>query len=87
MHSKSSLISYGIWVLDKVVANPLLNEIRLGDSKDVKESRLYKLSQSPEIGYFKEILMFGSDQDTFASIETSLIKATARMKKLKKYDS
>lgn len=85
MHSKSKLLSLGIWMYDKVATNPVLTQIRLGDSKDIRETKIYELSEKEEIGFFKNIVILGSEQDTFASIETSLIKESDRMKRLKKW--
>lgn len=85
MHSSSSLVSLGIKIYDRMVDDKLLHQLKLSDAKNTKDTRIYKLSKAPQIGYFKQVLIFGSDQDTFASIETSLIKESSRMKKRRKY--
>lgn len=87
MHSKSRLLSLGIWIYDKTVTNPVLKQLRLGDSKDARETTIYNLSSHESMGWFKDIVIWGSEQDSFASIETSLIQETQRMSKRKKYDA
>ena len=57
MHSKSRLLSLGIWIYDKTSTNPVLKQLRLGDSLDPRETTIYQLSQHESIGWFKDIVI------------------------------
>lgn len=37
VHSKSKILSLGIWALSKVGSNPTIAEIRLSDNKNIEE--------------------------------------------------
>jgi hypothetical protein len=87
MHSKSRLLSLGIWIYDHTITNPVLQQLRLGDYKDPRETIIYELSWDASIGWFKDIVLWGSEQDSFASVETSLIQESTRMSGLKKYNA
>ena len=44
IHSKSNLLSIGIWAMSKVFKDPTVSEMRLSDATDINDWALYKLS-------------------------------------------
>ena len=87
MHSKSRLVSIGMWAISRMSKNPTLSELRLTDNtKDIKSCTIYKLSSKPGLDWFKTVLIVGSLQDNYAPIETSMIKLSENMEKHYLYD-
>jgi hypothetical protein len=46
----------------------------MSDNSNLKETFLYKLSQSTELSLFKNIVLFGSDQDTYSPFDSGTIQ-------------
>ena len=51
----------------------------MSDDSDIKETALYKLSQTEELQYFKTVLMIGSFQDSYSPVESSLMQMSKRL--------
>ncbi|CAI2384066.1 unnamed protein product [Moneuplotes crassus] len=78
VHSKSKILSVGIWALSKVGSAPTIPEIRLSDSSEIEECALYRLSQYKGLDWFKYVILSGSFQDLYAPIESALLQISAR---------
>jgi len=85
-YSQSKLFSMGIWAFSKISASPIIKELRMNDSQDIKSTALYKLSETSGLEYFTNVLMVGSYQDGYSSLESSLMQTSWRMKTDKNYE-
>ena len=79
LNSDNKFFSFGIWAIATITANPILKELRMSDDSDIKETALYKLSQTEELQYFKTVLMIGSFQDSYSPVESSLMQMSKRL--------
>ena len=87
IYSESKLFSMGIWAFSKVSSSPIVQQLRLGDSDNYKETALYKLSEKEGLNWFENILLWGSYQDNYSPLESSLMQYSNRLKQTKNYES
>lgn len=78
LHSKSRILSIGMWAVSRVTKNPTVAEMRLSDSNNITETTLYKLSEKPGLEWFKYVLLIGSHQDSYAPLESALVQISER---------
>ena len=64
VHSKSRLLSVGMWFYDKMSKDQLLTQIRLADEKLIQNTFIYQLSEDKSISWFDNIYFVGSTQDS-----------------------
>ncbi|CAI2384977.1 unnamed protein product [Moneuplotes crassus] len=81
VHTSSSLLSTGMWFAEKFSKNPIISQIRLSDTKLIKDCFLYKLSGDINISCFSKIIFIGSFQDTYAPLESALVQYSSRLEK------
>lgn len=74
-----------MWFVDKFSSNSMLTQIRLSDSKNIKSSFIYELSDDDSIGFFDNIYFIGSTLDTYAPLESALVHDSERIKSLPIY--
>jgi surfactin synthase thioesterase subunit len=74
LYSSSSLIDAGMWILKKLKNSESLLQLTMSDNADLKETFVYKLSQAQELSLFKNIVFFGSDQDTYCPFDSATIQ-------------
>lgn len=79
IYSESKLFSMGIWAFSKITSSPIIQQLRLGDAKDLYETALYKLSKKEGLAWFDSILLCGSYQDNYSPLESSLIQYSERL--------
>lgn len=83
LYSSSSLIDAGMWLLKKFKKGEALEQLTMSDNSDLKQTFIYKLSMQPEIGLFKNIVLFGSDQDTYCPHDSATIQISDEIRKEK----
>lgn len=80
LYSESKLIDAGMWLLKQLKKSESLKQLTMSDDPDLKQTFLYKLSGLQEIGSFKNVVLFGSDQDTYCPYDSATIQVTDKMK-------
>lgn len=65
LYPTSSLVSTGLWFMQKWKKSDSLLQLSLHDHPDPRQTFLYKLSQSEGLQYFKNILLVSSVQDHY----------------------
>ncbi|EFC37854.1 predicted protein [Naegleria gruberi] len=86
--ASNNLVRAGIWFLKSFKKEKCLQELSMEDHSDVKDSKdnktnyeshkleqclLFKLSMTNDLSWFKQVLLIGSEQDTYVPIESALI--------------
>jgi pimeloyl-ACP methyl ester carboxylesterase len=74
LYSSSSLIDAGMWILKKLKKSDALLQLTMSDTPEMKDTLVYKMSQTPELGLFKNVVLFGSDQDTYCPFDSATIQ-------------
>jgi len=73
MYASSTIINAGMWILTKLSKSKCLEQLSITDAEDFRQSFLYKLSLKEGMGWFKNILLVGSYQDTYVPVESARI--------------
>ena len=76
LYSSSSLIDAGMWLIKKVKKSDSLTQLTMSDASKLEDSFLYKLADSEHIQTFKNIVLFGSDQDTYSPFDSATIQVS-----------
>jgi len=78
IHSKSKLLSIGMWAVSRFTKDPTVGEMRLSDKSNIEECALYVLSNAKGLEWFKHVLLVGSSHDTYSPLESALIQFSER---------
>ena len=63
MYNSNKLFDAGMWFLKKWRKSKCLLQLSMSDTNDLEESALYKISCSPGLNWFKNIVLASSYQD------------------------
>ncbi|CAB4027272.1 FAM135B-like isoform X1 [Paramuricea clavata] len=74
VHHTSSLVSTGMWLLQKWKKSDSLLQLSLNDSTDMRDTFIYKLSKKKGLEYFTNVLLVSSVQDHYAPFHSSRIE-------------
>lgn len=74
IYSTSKLIDAGIWVLKTWKKSRSLEQLSFSDSKNIKESFIYKLSEFEGLNWFSHVYLLSSHQDYYAPFESTRIQ-------------
>eukprot|EP01135_Chromosphaera_perkinsii_P003442 Nk52_evm11s243 gene=Nk52_evmTU11s243 len=80
--SGNTLVSTGMWVLQKVKGSDSMAQLRLGDAADYQDTFLYKLSRQRGLEFFKHVLLVASSQDKYVPFHSARIE---KFKGVEKY--
>lgn len=75
LYPTSSLVSTGLWFMQKWKKSDSLLQLSLHDHPDPRQTFIYKLSQSEGLQYFKNILLVSSVQDHYVPYHSARIEA------------
>ena len=78
LYNSSKIIDAGMWLLKKWKKGQALQQLTMEDSKSIENSLLYKLSESASLGWFKNIILIGSSQDSYVPIDSALIEISPK---------
>ncbi len=70
----SSLVDAGMWLLKTWKKSKSLDQLCLSDAKELKECKLYKMTESEGLNWFKHIYLISSHQDHYAPFESTRIQ-------------
>lgn len=74
LYSSSSLIDAGMWLLKKLKKSDALQQLTMSDQENLKDTFIYKLSELKEVGHFNNVVLFGSEQDTYCPFDSATIQ-------------
>mmetsp|Transcript_31134 Transcript_31134/g.30585 ORF Transcript_31134/g.30585 Transcript_31134/m.30585 type:complete len:119 (+) Transcript_31134:1264-1620(+) len=67
-----------MWLLKTWRKSRCLQQLRMGDSKNLEECFLYKLSEMKGLSWFKHIVLVSSYQDSYAPFDSARIQICNR---------
>ncbi|CAI2385088.1 unnamed protein product [Moneuplotes crassus] len=81
VHTSSNLLSTGMWFVEKFSKNPFISQIRLSDSKSLRDCFIYQLSDDEYISCFSKVIFVGSSQDAYAPLESAIVEPSRRLER------
>ncbi|KAG2377827.1 hypothetical protein C9374_008912 [Naegleria lovaniensis] len=85
------LVRAGIWFLKSLKGEKCLQELAMedydekactGDAHKLEQCLLFQLSMTNDLAWFKQVILIGSEQDTYVPMESALIYYEASLKPL-----
>ena len=74
LYSTSKLVEAGLWFLKTWKKSKCLEQICSTDSKNLKDSFIYKLSEYEGLNWFSHVYLLSSHQDYYAPFESTRIQ-------------
>ncbi|XP_068094163.1 protein FAM135B isoform X2 [Hyperolius riggenbachi] len=74
LYSSSTLVSTGLWLMQKLKKSGSLLQLTFRDNPDLRKSFLYQLSQKPGLQYFKNVVLVASPQDRYVPFHSARIE-------------
>jgi triacylglycerol esterase/lipase EstA (alpha/beta hydrolase family) len=74
MYASNTIMTAGMWLLKQWKKSKCLAQLTMTDTKDSKESYLYKLSQKQGFNWFKNVFLISSYQDRYVPVESARIE-------------
>lgn len=76
MYNPNKIIDAGIWILKRWKKSASLQQLTMADHKDIENTFLYKLSKAKGLGWFKNICLVSSFQDSYSPFDSARIEMT-----------
>ena len=76
--SDSKLVETGLSFISSWKKMKALDQMSLKDHDDPKKTFLYRLSEKPGFGWFKEVVLVSSPQDTYSPFDSSRIQISMK---------
>ncbi len=74
LYNQSKIIDAGIWILKRWKKSLCLQQLSMTDASELKDTFLYKLSQTSCLSWFKNVCLCSSLQDNYAPFESTRIE-------------
>ncbi|XP_040289763.1 protein FAM135B [Bufo bufo] len=74
LYSNSTLVSTGLWLMQKLKKSGSLLQLTFRDNTDLRKSFLYQLSLKPGLQYFKNVVLVASPQDRYVPFHSARIE-------------
>ncbi|XP_038137682.1 protein FAM135B [Cyprinodon tularosa] len=74
LYNNSTLVSTGLWVMQKLKKSGSLLQLTFRDHVDPRKTFLYLLSQKPGLQYFKNVVLVASPQDRYVPFHSARIE-------------
>ncbi|XP_078073149.1 protein FAM135B [Mustelus asterias] len=74
LYNNSTLVSTGLWLMQKLKKSSSLLQLTFKDQADPRKTFLYKLSEKPGLQYFKNIVLVASTQDRYVPFHSARIE-------------
>ncbi|EGR33815.1 serine esterase, putative [Ichthyophthirius multifiliis] len=81
MYNSNKIIDTGIWILKRWKKSICLQQLTMADHQDIQQTFLYKLSQAKGLGWFKNICLVSSSQDSYSPFDSARIEMTKEASK------
>ncbi|XP_043923219.1 protein FAM135B [Protopterus annectens] len=74
LYNNSTLVSTGLWLMQKLKKSGSLLQLTFRDNVDLRKTFLYQLSQKPGLQYFKNVVLVASPQDRYVPFHSARIE-------------
>ncbi|TKS88664.1 Protein FAM135B [Collichthys lucidus] len=74
LYNNSTLVSTGLWLMQKLKKSGSLLQLTVRDHVDPRKTFLYLLSQKPGLQYFKNVVLVASPQDRYVPFHSARIE-------------
>ncbi|XP_051878989.1 protein FAM135B-like [Pristis pectinata] len=74
LYNSSTLVSTGLWLMQKLKKSSSLLQLTFKDQADPRKTFLYKLSEKPGLQYFKNVMLVASPQDRYVPFHSARIE-------------
>uniref|UniRef100_A0A8C4H128 Family with sequence similarity 135 member B n=1 Tax=Dicentrarchus labrax TaxID=13489 RepID=A0A8C4H128_DICLA len=74
LYNNSTLVSTGLWLMQKLKKSGSLLQLTFRDHVDPRKTFLYLLSQKPGIQFFKNVVLVASPQDRYVPFHSARIE-------------
>ncbi|CAM4585282.1 unnamed protein product [Lepidochelys kempii] len=74
LYNNSTLVSTGLWLMQKLKKSGSLLQLTFRDNADLRKCFLYQLSQKPGLQYFKNVVLVASPQDRYVPFHSARIE-------------
>ncbi|XP_008836798.1 protein FAM135B [Nannospalax galili] len=74
LYSNSTLVSTGLWLMQKLKKSGSLLQLTFRDNADLRKCFLYQLSQKTGLQYFKNVVLVASPQDRYVPFHSARIE-------------
>ncbi|XP_053103972.1 protein FAM135B isoform X2 [Hemicordylus capensis] len=74
LYNNSTLVSTGLWLMQKLKKSGSLLQLTFRDNADVRKCFLYQLSQKTGLQYFKNVVLVASPQDRYVPFHSARIE-------------
>ncbi|XP_019383744.1 PREDICTED: protein FAM135B isoform X2 [Gavialis gangeticus] len=74
LYNNSTLVSTGLWIMQKLKKSGSLLQLTFRDNADLRKCFLYQLSQKTGLQYFKNVVLVASPQDRYVPFHSARIE-------------
>ncbi|XP_037356705.1 protein FAM135B [Talpa occidentalis] len=74
LYNNSTLVSTGLWLMQKLKKSGSLLQLAFRDNADLRKCFLYQLSQKTGLQYFKNVVLVASPQDRYVPFHSARIE-------------
>ncbi|XP_063041973.1 protein FAM135B [Engraulis encrasicolus] len=74
LYNNSTLVSTGLWLMQKLKKSGSLLQLTFRDHTDPRKTFLYSLSQKPGLQFFKNVVLVASPQDRYVPFHSARIE-------------
>nr|KAF6426295.1 family with sequence similarity 135 member B [Molossus molossus] len=74
LYNSSTLVSTGLWLMQKLKKSGSLLQLTFRDNTDLRKCFLYQLSQKTGLQYFKNVVLVASPQDRYVPFHSARIE-------------
>ncbi|XP_039179485.1 protein FAM135B isoform X2 [Crotalus tigris] len=74
LYNNSTLVSTGLWLMQKLKKSDSLLQLTFRDNADLRKCFLYQLSQKTGLQYFKNVVLVASPQDRYVPFHSARIE-------------
>uniref|UniRef100_A0AAY4D2Z1 DUF676 domain-containing protein n=1 Tax=Denticeps clupeoides TaxID=299321 RepID=A0AAY4D2Z1_9TELE len=74
LYNNSTLVSTGLWLMQKLKKSGSLLQLTFRDHTDPRKTFLYTLSQKPGLQFFKNVVLVASPQDRYVPFHSARIE-------------
>ncbi|XP_019479600.1 PREDICTED: protein FAM135B isoform X1 [Hipposideros armiger] len=74
LYNNSTLVSTGLWLMQKLKKSGSLLQLAFRDNTDLRKCFLYQLSQKTGLQYFKNVVLVASPQDRYVPFHSARIE-------------
>ncbi|CAG9316223.1 unnamed protein product [Blepharisma stoltei] len=78
MYNSSRIIDAGMWLLKKWRKSRCLQQLTMGDNRNMRQTFMYELSTKKGLGWFKQVALVSSFQDQYVPYDSARMEVSQR---------